>query len=195
MRIRTTVLSVSLAALLLPAAANALMIQYAATDLTDTTSGEDLWRYDYTLSGQIFNEYQGFTVFFSPNNYGALSSPSAPNSSSDWDVLRINPDPGIPDDGLFDALALVNNASLSGTFSVQFVWLGGASTVPGAQSYETYKCNNGDCNTGFEITSGGGSLSTVSGAIPEPGSLSLFLAGLLGLGAQCFRSRQIRTML
>ena len=193
MRIRTTVLSVSLAALLLPAAANALMIQYAATDLTDTTSGEDLWRYDYTLSGQVFNEYQGFTVFFSPTNYGVLSSPGAPNSSPDRDVLTIDPDPGIPDDGWFDALALVNNASLSGTFSVQFVWLGGASTAPGAQSYETYKCSDIDCSTGVDITSRGGSLPT--GAIPEPASLSLVLAGLLGLGARRFRNRQTRTTL
>lgn len=190
MRFRTQVLGASLtAALLLPAAANALMIQYTATDLADTTLGEDLWQYDYTVSDQTFNAFEGFSIFFDPTHYGALSLPTTP-SSSDWDVITFDPDLGIPDDGLFDALALVNNPSLSGTFSIQFVWLGAPDT-PGAQDYETYTCGDLNC-TGFSTLSSG---STASSAIPEPASLSLFLAGLLGLGARRFSNRQIKTIL
>jgi hypothetical protein len=109
--------------------------------------------------------------------------------SSDWNIFTVqpstNPDP--PADGFFDALALANLASLANPFTVEFVWLGGSGTTPGAQTFDTYTCSDSDCST--LTTTGSG--STATNAIPEPASLSLFLAGLLGLGAWRFKNRPI----
>ena len=66
--------------------AQAEKIAFVATDLVDVTPGEDLWRYDYTVSGSHnFAQFEFFDIFFDPSLYGALSDASAPNG--DWDVL------------------------------------------------------------------------------------------------------------
>ena len=46
--------------------------------------------------------------------------------NADWDVIAVQPDPALPADGFFDALALSPGASLSDPFAIAFVWLGSA---------------------------------------------------------------------
>lgn len=182
MRIRTAVLGASLAALLaLPTLASALTIQFTATDLTDTTPGEDLWQYTYTVSGGPVNANEGFTIYFDYLLYSDLEDPPPP-VNADWDIATVQPStsPNPTANGFYDALALVSGASLADPFTVEFVWLGGAGTTPGAQPFQTYACTDSNCSTS-NIT---GSGSTGGSAIPEPASLALFMAGLIGLGAR-----------
>jgi hypothetical protein len=93
-----------------PRIAAATTISYLATDLSDTVAGDDLWQYDYFVSGIAFDADQGFSVGFARSLYTDLESPP-PAVSADWDILTLQPDPGIPEDGLYDALALVAGAA------------------------------------------------------------------------------------
>lgn len=115
-----------------PLGGRATAIHYEIADLTDTTPGEDLWQYRYDLSGFSGGEF-GFDIYF-PLSGGFqpsdLSNPTSPNG--DWDVLVIQPDPGIPADGFFDAARLAAPPLLPATyFSADFIWHGPG--VPGSQ--------------------------------------------------------------
>lgn len=100
--------------------AHAIIITYEATDLANTTAGEDLWQYTFTASDHTFAADTGLTIYFDYALYGAIDpSPISPNG--DWNVLTWNPDAGIPDAGAYDAYALSDNASLADSFMVSFV--------------------------------------------------------------------------
>ena len=152
--------------------ARAGTIEYVATNLVDVTPGEDLWRYDYTVGGRAFLQSEFFDIYFAPNLYSSLTAGPAPNA--DWDVLILQqPNPvNLPpfDTGIFDAFALTDGPSLSGSFSVSFIYLGQGS--PGAQAFEIF-----DAGTVPALLEAG--LTTVPGAeIPEPSTAALFLIGL-----------------
>lgn len=150
--------------LLLTPAAQALTITHVAQDMADVNPGEDLWRYTYQVSGHTFTAGEGFSIFFDPTLFGALSNPTG---NADWDILTLQPDPILPGDGLFDALALVNGASLADPFSVDVVWLG--QGAPGGQAFVLYD------ETFATIGSG---ISVSGGTVPEPATALLMLAGL-----------------
>ena len=152
-------------------AAQAITITYTATDLADVVVGEDLWQSSYTLSGFVFQANQGFTIYSAYNLYKNLSAASV---HPDWDLLVIQPDTGIPADGFYDNLALVNGASLSAPFILDFVWLG--LGTPGAQAFQIY-----DLTGGFQILNSG---TTQSAAVPESGGwllTAIWIALLVGL--------------
>src|SRR5437867_3457999 len=114
--------------------AQAEKIEFVATNLVDVTPGEDLWRYDYTVSGSHnFLQSEFFDIYFDANLYGTLSAETAPNA--DWAVAILQqPTPAnFPpfDTGIFDSFSLADNPSLSGVFSVSFIFLG--SGRPDAQ--------------------------------------------------------------
>ena len=163
-----------------PAVAAPLVIQYQATDLVDLVAGEDLWRYDYSLSGFDFLANQGFSIQFDPAQYGPLES--ALPAHAGWDILTTIPDPSLPDAGLYDALALQDHAPLSNPFSATFVWLGGPLSVPGSQLFTVY-----------QLADDGSYLATlqtgVTSPVPEPSSLLLISAGLVGVIARVQRRR------
>ena len=149
-------------------------IQSQAIDLADTTPGQDLWQYQYVLSGFTFQTGQGFSVFFDSQLYAALQNPQ-PSLSPIWSVIAVQPDLILHQPGYFDSQALVNSPSLTNIFQVDFVWLG--QGPPGLQTFNTYDAS-------FSTLSSG---STV---VPEPRPLALLSLGVLcivGARKSCFK--------
>jgi hypothetical protein len=152
-----------------PRTAAATTISYLATDLSDTAAGDDLWQYDYFVSGIAFDTDQGFSVGFDTALYTGLDSPP-PAVSPDWDILTLQPDPGIPEDGIYDAVALVNGAALDKAFSVSFVWLGGPGAAPGSQPFTI---NQFDPLGNISFLDHGRTTPLVPVPVPEPSTLWL----------------------
>lgn len=156
-------------AMALSAPAAALEIGFEVTSLEMAgPSGGELWRYDYRVDAFPHPAGFGFSIFFDVASTGAIQAPPAVNA--DWDVLVLQADPGLPDDGLYDALALASEPSVADVFSVVFEWLGPGE--PGSQPFVVY-----DSNMDFATVAEG-----VTAPVPEPGTLSLaLLGGALGL--------------
>ena len=174
MRNHTTA-AVSLALLICAGAAYPVTIEYAVTDIPDAVPGQNLWRDDYTVAGGPFLQGQFFDIYFNPLLYGTLTAGPAPGSG--WDVMILQqPNPAnLPpfDRGMFDAFALANNASLSGTFSVTFTFLG--SGTPDSQPFQVFGADASLAESGFTTP------AVADVAIPEPSTLFLFAFGALAL--------------
>jgi hypothetical protein len=154
----------------LPATGHAIVIQYQTVNLTDINPGQDLWRYDYRVTDFLFTANQGFTVYFDQALYSGLDDPP-PAVIADWDPIVLQPDTGLPAAGAYDALALVDGASLFDAFTVSFVWLG--TGAPGAQLFDVYR-----------LDSLGGLVVLASGSttpVPEPATMLLLACGMGGL--------------
>ena len=149
---------------------SAANITYEATDITDQIVGEDLWTYTYTVSDHTFNTDEGFSINFDNQLYSSLVDPT-PVVNSDWDTLILQPDNLIPDNGVYDAVSLVNGATLVDNFMVSFVWTGNSS--PSAQSYELY-------DSSFNITASGTTQSSISN-VPVPPAIILMASGIVSL--------------
>lgn len=162
------------AALVASGPATATVIEYEATNLVGNT-----WQYDYTVTNDTLGfDIEELTIFFDLNLYENLASPSGP---AGWDPIVIQPDPALPDDGFYDALALVAgiapNASLGG-FSVVFDYLG--TDAPGAQLW-----NIVDPFTFETLEAGLTVLAQPTAPVPAPPVLWLGIAGLIaGFGAR-----------
>ena len=148
---------------------------FVVTDLTDTVAGQDLWRYDYTVSGPI--DANGLmNLLFSPASYASLvSETSDPNLTLLPDV---QPDAGLPADGIVQFS--LNNALLAAdaaALSVRFIWLGAPGSSPGAQLFEVV---DGAGNPA------GGGMTTLQGvsSVPEPSTLLLSTTALLALSVK-----------
>jgi len=115
--IRYVLLVVGLCCMLLapPGNAWATTILFTATDLPDALGpGGDLWQYSYMVSGFTFPANFSFSVFFAPNLYSDLEDPP-PAVNADWDIITVQPDTILSDDGFYDALALVKWRLCHGT--------------------------------------------------------------------------------
>jgi len=153
----------------------ATTVTYDAMNIAGNT-----WQYTYNVTNDTLGQDIGeFTIFFDVNLYQNLTSAIAP---VDWDPLVIQPDPVLPDDGFYDALALVaglpSGNSLTG-FSVVFDFLGAGT--PGDQTFSVI-----DPITFATLDSG----FTQATAVPVPAAFWLFgsgLLGLLGAGTRRFR--------
>ena len=110
------------------APAHAAAVTYQATAL-----GGDAWRYDYTVKNDGSPaSIDEFTIFFELGLYADLAVAASP---AGWDAQVVQPDPNIPADGFFDALAL-GAGLLSGEealFSVTFTYSG-----PGAPFFQSF---------------------------------------------------------
>ncbi|WP_020586169.1 PEP-CTERM sorting domain-containing protein [Desulfobacter curvatus] len=148
----------------------ATTITAVATDIENTTLNQDLWEYEFTVSGYDYNTEDGFTIYFDYNSFGAIDPDgvvAAPNS--DWDIQTWNPDTSLPDDGGYDAFALSDDyASFTETFTVQAVLLSNGNTT--AWYYETYEAGQWD-------------------TVPEPTTALLLGIGLIG-AAGALRKRE-----
>lgn len=164
----------SVLALCVAASAQATQIEFTSIDLADTTAGEDLWLYEYRVSDYNFPANFGFSIYFDLGSYGAIVDVSPTSAGPDWEVLTLQPDEAIPADGLYDALALVDNASLAAAFRVSFVWFGGVGVAPGIQPFEIN-----------QFDSLGGLLGVVetgtTSPVPEPNTAMLLGLGLVTL--------------
>lgn len=145
----------------------AALIQYQSIDLPDTTLGEDLWQYQYTVSDHTFAANTGFTLYFDSALYSNLQDPPLV-VNSDWDILVTQPAPLFSDAGSYDALALVNLPSLADTFFLTFIWSG--LQTPASQAFEIYDAN-------FSVIASGQTQLKVS-TVPAPSAFWLLISGL-----------------
>jgi hypothetical protein len=160
--------------------AKAVTIEYTSQNL-----GGNTWSYSYYLSGNTFNQYQGFQVYFDYNLYSNLDAfPAAPNA--DWSPITIPPDSGIPLPGVYDAIALVSSPSLANPFVISFDWSGGGQ--PAAQDFALYTCDDEFCSTGLTFGQTGLTVARNNAPptpnpnpVPEPLTTLLIASGLLGM--------------
>ena len=129
------------------------------------------WEYSYSVNNDtLASDIEEFSIYFDLGLYENLALATAP---ANWDPLALDPDLSIPDDGLYDALALVSGIApgdmLSGFF-VRFDYLG--SGIPGSQFFEIV-----DPNTFAVLDSG----NTMSASVPEPETIWLMGVGLVGI--------------
>jgi len=148
--------------------AAALRIAYTATDLPDV-GPEDLWQYDYFVSEGPLDAGFGFSVFFPVADSAALV-PLATGADAEWDVIAIQPEPLLASDGLFDAQALADGATLAFPFSVQFHWSGAGA--PGSQAFAVYDPTFATIETGDTVP------------VPEPAAAALLALGLAALAGR-----------
>jgi hypothetical protein len=145
--------------------------------------GGNRYEFSYTvLNDTLSVDIEEFTIFFEEGLYDNLTVTTSPLN---WDPFVINPDPLIPDDGFYDALAIFSGISPGdqlGNFSVNFDWLGTGS--PGAQYFEIINPFSFDV-----LASGNTEIAvTASAPVPEPSTILLFASGL-GILAAIGRKR------
>lgn len=146
-------------------------LQAATIDYEATNIAGNQWQYSYFITNDSLSvDIEEFLIFFDANSFSNLQLLSTP---SDWDPILIQPDILLPDDGYYDALALIHgispNSSLSG-FSVQFNYL--LSDIPGSQYFEIR-----DSIT-FGLLESGNTERLAEANIPEPNSLLILIQGI-----------------
>jgi len=152
---------------ILSTSADATTIQYTVVDVPDIGVG-DRWEYRYSVSDRIFDEGFGFSILFDFETVSSIETP--PIVNADWDPIALQPDPLLPDDGLYDALSLAADATLADTFIARFVWAG--TGTPGSQPFVVFEPGFSTIETGNTVL------------VPEPSSFLLCALGLILLGSR-----------
>ena len=154
-----------LLAILFSTSASATTVSYSLVNL-----GGSSYQYNYTLLNDTLGfDVDQFSIYYDLGLYENLAVTSSPVG---WDSIVFQPDAGLPDDGIFDTLALGSPLSAGdslGGFSVSFDWLGSGSG-PGEQYFELFDFN-------FDLIDSGTTVSQV----PAPAAIWLFGSALLGL--------------
>lgn len=148
--------------------ASAAIITYTATD-----QGGGSWRYDYVVANEpVGTPIEEFTVYFTLGDYSNLAVAGSP---ANWDSLVVQPDAGLPDDGLFDSLALSTAIAPGGSlggFAVTFDYLG--TGIPGSQAFDIVNPEN------FAVLSSG-----TTAAVPGPATGWLLVTALATVARRC----------
>lgn len=141
-------------------------ITYAATDLPDVTSGQDLWHYAYALNGPL-SAFAAVEISFSSDLFTALW---VTNESESLSTFLTQPDPYLSADGYLNITA-INDISVGEIARVEMnvVWKG--IGPPGSQAYQVLDDQFNVVGTGQTIWA--------SAPVPEPATVALMLAGLL----------------
>jgi hypothetical protein len=144
-------------------------IQFQVTPL-----GGNLFQYNYSLSGITFQANEELDIRFDPTLYSNLSNGVAPPGFS-VSLFQPNNPPGAFGD--YNALAVVNNPSAAGPFSVRVMFSGQGQ--PGSQPFFL---DLFDQNGAFISSVAAGNTSAV-GSVPEPASFTMSVFAFLLLGA------------
>src|SRR4026208_2503183 len=76
-----------------------------SVNVADTTPGEDLWQYQYSVSDMSLSAGQSFSIAFDFTLYGNLQSPPL-SANAGWNLLSLQPDAAGESDGHFNAQAI-----------------------------------------------------------------------------------------
>jgi len=156
---------------------SAATITYSLTNLGTSTLGNPNFRYTYNLTGAPLGVNQELGILFEVSRYASISNGVALPGTG-LDLLLLQPGNPIGAAGRYSLLALINNPSMIGTFTVDMAYiLAGNAPVPGAQSFFIDQLN---AQGGFvsRLETGVTSLSQSQFEIPEPGTILLSAAGL-----------------
>jgi hypothetical protein len=156
----------------LGASLSAMTIKFSTAAVGTTGGGETIFRFSYDLSGVSLLLNQELDVRFDPAVYSSLLNPVAPAALFDLLVLQPNNPPGAFGD--YSLLALVNNPSTAGPFSVDATLVAGQA-LPSSQPFFI---NQIDSNGGFVSLIYNG---LATNPVPEPGTLLMAGAGFIGV--------------
>ena len=126
----------------------AVTITATAVNVADTTPGEDLWQYQYSVSDMSLSAGQSFSIAFDFTLYGNLQSPPL-SANAGWNLLSLQPDAAGESDGHFNAQTVEATPSLANPFTLTFVWLG--IGIPGPQPFTVYDSNHFPITVGVTI--------------------------------------------
>jgi hypothetical protein len=125
--------------------------------LYDVTSAGSEYQYNHLLSGVSLLQDQELDIAFAPALYGQVSNGASP---AGYDLLLFQPNDPPGAAGEYSLLALTNNPTTVGTFSVDFTYLG-----PGAPPAQQFFIYNDSTDT-LQLPASG----VASDSAPEPSS-------------------------
>jgi hypothetical protein len=162
-------------------------VQYQATQVSG-----DTWQYTYTLTGTPLGANQAFTVFFDPTVTSNLVDTSmdatdpASLAAENWLSFTLPPAPPLMSDGVYTALALVDDDSATEAFTVAFDYSGLGK--PGSQMFSI---DQFDAFGNLVMNLQTGETTPVGVAAPEPGAGVLLILGLAGIVTGMFRKQRL----
>jgi hypothetical protein len=162
------------------------IIQYQATNLGMNASGETVIAFSYTLTGLDLLTNQELDIQFPVATFTQLSNGVA-GPGFDLGVFQPNQPVGV--EGDYAILAIVDNPSLAGPFTVDATLVPGFATPPSSQPFVIYNDNVTPSAVVLQ-----GTATAVASAVPEPSAMLLCGSGLLVIfAADAMRRRRRQT--
>lgn len=172
-----------LAALIGGTVSAAPIIQYQTTNLGVDASGDTVIGFSFTLSGLNLLANDEFDIQFPVTAFTQLSNGVA---GAGFDLLLFQPNQPVGVQGDYSALALVDNPSLSGTFTVDATLASGITVPPSSLPFVIYNDNVTPSAVLFE-----GNATAAVSAVPEPSDMLLCGSGMIvAAAAELIRRRR-----